>query len=80
MCKSWDERRLGDFGECKIGLTYSPDNVVESKGTLVLRSSNIRDGRLAFEDNVYVECRVPDGATVREGDILVCVRNGSCAN
>uniref|UniRef100_UPI0040478DAD restriction endonuclease subunit S n=1 Tax=Yoonia sp. TaxID=2212373 RepID=UPI0040478DAD len=79
MCKSWDERRLGDFGECKIGLTYSPDNVVESKGTLVLRSSNIRDGRLAFEDNVYVECRVPDGATVREGDILVCVRNGSRA-
>lgn len=79
MFESWDERRLGEFGECKIGLTYSPDDVVESNGTLVLRSSNIRDGRLLFEDNVYVECSVPDGATVRAGDILVCVRNGSRA-
>lgn len=79
MLEGWEEKSLGDFGECKIGLTYSPDDVVESGGTLVLRSSNIRDGRLAYRDNVYVACTVPDGAIVREGDILICVRNGSRA-
>lgn len=79
MRDGWSNRCLGDLGECKIGLTYSPDDVVESGGTLVLRSSNIRDGRLSYDDNVYVSCKVPNGAIVREGDILICVRNGSRA-
>ena len=79
MRDGWSDKCLGDLGECKIGLTYSPDDVVESGGTLVLRSSNIRDGRLAYDDNVYVSCKVPDGAIVREGDILICARNGSRA-
>ncbi len=79
MRDGWSEKCLRDVGECKIGLTYSPDDVVEAGGTLVLRSSNIRGGRLAYDDNVFVSCRVPNGAIVREGDILICVRNGSRA-
>lgn len=43
----------------------------------MLRSSNITDGRLSFEDNVFVKMAVPDKIIVREGDILICVRNGS---
>ncbi len=72
----WSDVRLGDIGQSLIGLTYSPSSVKRS-GTLVLRSSNIQDGRLTFDDNVYVDCPIPDKIRVRENDILICVRNGS---
>ncbi len=72
----WPTVRLGDIGQSLIGLTYSPSNVGRS-GTLVLRSSNIQDGALAFDDNVYVDCAIPEKIRVRENDILICVRNGS---
>ncbi|VXC35274.1 restriction endonuclease subunit S [Pseudomonas sp. 8O] len=72
----WEETTLGAIGECVIGLTYRPDNVVEY-GLLVLRSSNIQGGRLAYESNVYVDLEVNDRLMTRPGDILVCVRNGS---
>ena len=67
---------MGELGESIIGLTYKPTDV-KSDGWLVLRSSNVQDGWLAFEDNVYVDADVPKRLVVREGDILVCVRNGS---
>ncbi|MFD6677721.1 restriction endonuclease subunit S [Rhodococcus zopfii] len=73
---SWPKVRLGDIGQSLIGLTYSPSNVKRS-GTLVLRSSNIQDGRLAFDDNVYVDSVIPKKIRVQENDILICVRNGS---
>ncbi len=72
----WSKARLGDIGQSLIGLTYSPSNVKRS-GTLVLRSSNIQDGELAFDDNVYVDCAIPEKIRTRENDILICVRNGS---
>lgn len=72
----WEETTLGAIGECVIGLTYHPDNVVEH-GLLVLRSSNVQGGRLAYENNVYVDLEVNDRLMTRPGDILVCVRNGS---
>jgi type I restriction enzyme S subunit len=74
--KPWTDVRLGEIGQSLIGLTYSPSDVKRA-GTLVLRSSNIRDGRLVFDDNVYVNSAIPDRITVRENDILICVRNGS---
>lgn len=58
------------------GLTYKPENVSDI-GTLVLRSSNIGEETLRFDDNVYVEMNIPDRAIVHEGDLLICVRNGS---
>jgi len=69
---------LGAIGECIIGLTYHPDNVVEY-GLLVLRSSNVQGGRLAYENNVYVDIEVNERLITRLGDILICVRNGSRA-
>ena len=73
---AWPPVRLGDIGQSLIGLTYSPSDVSQF-GTLVLRSSNIQDGRLTFDDNVYVSSPIPDRIKVREGDVLICVRNGS---
>jgi len=72
----WEEITLGEIGQCIIGLTYSPTNVKDS-GTLVLRSSNIQNGRFSSHDNVYVDCVIPEKLKVQENDILVCVRNGS---
>ena len=68
--------KLGDIGDALIGLTYDPSSV-KRWGTLVLRSSNIRDDALVLDDNVYVESDVPERIRVQNGDILLCVRNGS---
>lgn len=76
--EDWDVVTFGNIGQCLIGLTYSPADTSHS-GTLVLRSSNVQDGRLAYYDNVYVDMDVPDRVITQAGDILVCVRNGSRA-
>ena len=72
----WEETNLGAIGECIIGLTYTPENVVDH-GLLVLRSSNVQNGRLDYDDNVHVNVKVAEHLYTREGDILICVRNGS---
>ena len=76
--KDWDESKLLDHVSLVQGLTYTPENVIPT-GTLVLRSSNIQNGRLSLDDNVYVNAYVPEEKMVAQGDILVCVRNGSSA-
>lgn len=74
----WVLTKLKFVGESIIGIIYSPDNVVnEGEGTLVLRSSNIHDGKLAFDDCVYVNKTVHGKHLTKEGDILLCARNGS---
>lgn len=72
----WEEKKLGEVGKVISGLTYKPSDVVE-KGLLVLRSSNIRTGKLSFKDNVYVNSDNISFNQVYENDILICVRNGS---
>ncbi len=72
----WDVKSLGEIGDCLIGLTYRPSNV-RPYGLLVLRASNIGGAGLRFEDNVFVDVDVPSKLIVRNGDILICVRNGS---
>jgi type I restriction enzyme S subunit len=60
------------------GLTYRPENV-KDHGLLVVRSSNVQNGRLVFNDNVYVDCEVDADHLIHKGDIIICVRNGSSA-
>ena len=60
------------------GLTYTPDNVQES-GTLVLRSSNVKNGEIIDADNVYVNIDIVNSENVQDGDIIVVIRNGSRA-
>ncbi|MDC9623153.1 restriction endonuclease subunit S [Xenorhabdus sp. XENO-7] len=73
----WENKKLGEVVEFFSGLTYSPSDVTSSYGTLVLRSSNVKNGQLAFEDNVYVKSKVVNCSNVKIGDIVVVVRNGS---
>lgn len=58
------------------GLTYKPEDVSE-KGTIVLRSSNIQNSRLDFDDVVRVSCKIGEKKFVQENDVLMCSRNGS---
>ncbi|MHB1421571.1 MAG: hypothetical protein ACYCX4_18665 [Bacillota bacterium] len=43
---SWEWVRLGNIGITNIGLTYSPANISLTKGTPVLRSNNIQNGKI----------------------------------
>jgi type I restriction enzyme S subunit len=73
----WSLAELGGEVEFFSGLTYSPHHVRPKGGTLVLRSSNVKNGELVDADNVYVESCVAKSEQVRIGDIVVVVRNGS---
>lgn len=74
----WEVRRLKQLGKNYNGLTYSPNDICGSEdGILVLRSSNIKDNKLCFDDNVYVKKEIPQKLIVNKGDILICSRNGS---
>jgi len=72
----WPEVKLNEVAEYFNGLTYSPKDVSD-KGTVVLRSSNVQNDELDFSDIVRVKINVKDKLIVRDGDILMCSRNGS---
>ena len=74
--EEWEVKEFSEIGQSIIGLTYSPRDV-HSSGKLVHRSSNIQSNQLAYDDNVYVSCSVPEKLVLKENDILICVRNGS---
>lgn len=74
--EDWECVSMGEVGETIIGLTYSP-NDVKDYGLLVLRSSNVQQNQLKYENNVFVDMVVPKRVIVKQNDILICVRNGS---
>ena len=74
----WEQRKFPEFVSFFNGLTYTPDDVQEM-GTLVLRSSNVKNGEIIDADNVYVNDKVATSENVQVGDIIVVVRNGSRA-
>ena len=74
--ESWSWCRIGEISESYIGLTYKPSDVTES-GTIVLRSSNIKDGKLVLDDLVRVSVPISNKLWVKQNDIIICARNGS---
>lgn len=74
----WEMKRLAYLGCARNGLTYSPENITDQEsGILVLRSSNIQNSSLCFDDSVYVNTNIPEQFLVKENDLLICSRNGS---
>jgi len=74
----WEVIPLKYTGRFSNGLTYSPEDVCEDTGILVLRSSNIQDDTLDYSDTVYVKS-CPEILRTRPGDIIICSRNGSAS-
>ena len=68
--------KLSDIAEYWNGLTYKPTDL-NKEGTIVLRSSNIQNSRLDYEDVVRVDCDIKEKLYVKDNDILMCSRNGS---
>lgn len=71
----WTKCRLKFIGSARNGLTYSPSDVKDS-GKLVIRSSNIQDSKLNYDDCVFV-ANYPETLSVNSGDTIICSRNGS---
>lgn len=76
----WKVVKLKYLGKAIIGLTYSPNDLCsEKEGTLVLRSSNLLNGRFVYgeKENSYVSSTIPEKLKIKKNDILICSRNGS---
>ena len=50
---------------------------MSSQGTIVLRSSNIQNGKIDLTDIVRVSKEIPSKLVVNANDIIICARNGS---
>lgn len=73
---TWKWVKLGEVGSTNIGLTYTPKDI-SPNGTIVLRSCNIFEGKMKYEDIVRVKTDIPKNQMCDIGDILICARNGS---
>jgi len=74
--KNWRWCRVSNISQSYIGLTYRPEEI-KKEGVIVLRSSNIKDGKIVLQDIVRVSKEIPDKLLVKENDIIICARNGS---
>lgn len=77
--ENWCWCRLGEIVDTNIGLTYSPSDIITKGGTEVLRSNNIKNGKIVYDDLVHVSKNVPEKCLSKKGDLLICARNGSKA-
>lgn len=78
----WVEKRLGEVGRCLRGVSYKPDQdleSIESSDTIFLfRSNNVQESRLQKADIHIVrkDCVKPE-QILRPHDVLICMANGS---
>ena len=73
---NWEWCRVRNVSNSYIGLTYKPTDI-DKKGTIVLRSCNIRNGKLVLDDIVRVSSSISEKLLIEENDIIICARNGS---
>ena len=71
--------KLGEIGSFIRGLTYSSNDINENQcGTIVLRSNNIVNGEsVNLDDIVWVNKTPSTEQVLRDGDIVICMANGS---
>lgn len=79
----WAVSSLGEVGRCIRGVAYKPEHLRSEMGeetTTLLRSNNIRNGRVNFEEVQHVAgCKISDSQFAKPFDIAVCMSNGSKA-
>lgn len=69
--------KMGLLADAIIGITYSPNDVVEEGRTKVYRSGNVQDSRINRQNMLAVNVEIPPHLKFQEDDILMCSRNGS---
>lgn len=75
----WEIKKVKFTGKAIIGLTYSPNDIIDKGGSIVLRSTNIQNGVLDLSDKVRVNSSISEKLKIRKGDVLLCSRNGSAS-
>ncbi len=77
----WRRGKIGDLAKGHRGVTYAAGQLLElhsPDSVTLLRSNNIRFGRLDYDDIQIVPKRlVTETQLMRDGDIAVCMSNGS---
>lgn len=72
---------LGTLIEQVRGVSYKPEDLhttLNENSVTLLRANNIKDGKLNFDDVVYVDKRkVSEKQLLKSGDILICASSGS---
>lgn len=56
--ENWKWVRLGEISLLNIGLTFKPTEI-SNEGTIVLRSSNIKNGKIDLSDIVRINKEIP---------------------
>ena len=73
--------RLGEFIKQIRGVSYKPEDICDEltdESVALLRANNIKDGRLDFQDVIYInKGRIKENQYLCAGDILVCTSSGS---
>lgn len=75
----WEIRKLKNIGKGIIGLTFSPSELSDESGILVLRASNVKNGKVVLGNDIFVRKDIPSKLFVKLDDILICSRSGSRA-
>ncbi|ELB2935342.1 restriction endonuclease subunit S [Vibrio alginolyticus] len=77
----WKVLALKEFCKGIRGVTYKPTDLFQSMRSdsiTLLRSNNIQDKGLVFDEVQYVDCKkVKNSQIAGRGDIAVCMSNGS---
>ena len=68
--EGWAWCRLSMVGTTNIGLTYKPTEV-KATGTIVLRSCNIKNGKINFADLVRVQADIRENQYIYKNDIII---------
>lgn len=80
-CGAFPLQQLKENVEVLRGVSYKPDDVKDTLSTaetIILRSNNIDNGLVNYENLVFVNSnRVSDQQVVTTGDIIMCGSNGS---
>ena len=75
--------KVKELAEQIRGVSYKPEDLHDSlneDSVILLRANNISDGRINFDDVVYVDKRkVSKDQYLKMGDILICASSGSKA-
>ena len=73
--------KIGNLAKQIRGVSYKPEDLhdtLDSESVVLLRANNIDDGKINFDDVVYVDRRkVADNQYLKKGDILICASSGS---
>ena len=81
--KGWERKNFNELGICIRGVSYKPNDLQPApakENVTLLRSNNIRDGRLNYDNLQFVnQSVVREHQKLQNEDIAICMSNGNRA-